>query len=84
MYAFSIENFKRSQYEVDALMEMARTKLVQLAEHGDLLDRYGASIKILGQRELVKPDVLKAMDQAVAMTKHNNRSVSYAVSSAEY
>lgn len=75
VYAFSIENFKRSRYEVDALMDMARTKLVQLAQHGDLLDRYGASIRILGQRELVKPDVLDAIDQAVEMTKHNHRSV---------
>ena len=54
VYAFSIENFKRSKYEVDALMEMAKVKLSQLSQHGDLLDRYGASVRILGQRDLVK------------------------------
>ncbi|KMU76495.1 dehydrodolichyl diphosphate synthase [Coccidioides immitis RMSCC 3703] len=43
IYAFSIENFKRSKFEVDALMEMAKVKLSQLSQHGDLLDRYGAS-----------------------------------------
>lgn len=71
VYAFSIENFNRSKYEVDALMEMAKVKLSQLAQHGDLLDRYGASVRILGQRDLVKPDVLEAIDRAVELTKRN-------------
>lgn len=75
IYAFSIENFKRSKYEVDALMEMAKVKLSQLAQHGDLLDRYGASIRVLGQRELVKPDVLEAIDYAVKMTKANTKAI---------
>jgi ditrans,polycis-polyprenyl diphosphate synthase len=71
VYAFSIENFKRSKYEVDALMEMAKIKLVQLSQHGELLDRYGASVRVLGTRELVKPDVLEAIDRAVELTKNN-------------
>ncbi|KAF4634629.1 hypothetical protein G7Y89_g3480 [Cudoniella acicularis] len=75
VYAFSIENFKRSKYEVDALMEMAKIKLSQLSQHGELLDRYGASIRVLGQRDLVKPDVLKAIDKAVEMTKNNGDCV---------
>lgn len=71
VYAFSIENFKRSKYEVDALMEMAKIKLTQMSQHGELLDRYGASVRVLGSRELVKPDVLEAIDRAVNMTKNN-------------
>lgn len=76
VYAFSIENFKRPKYEVDALMQMAKIKLTQLAQHGDLLDRYGARIQILGQRDLVSPDVVEAMDRAVEITKHNKKWVS--------
>lgn len=75
IYAFSIENFKRSKYEVDALMDMAKTKLSQLVQHGSLLERYGARIQVLGQRSLVKPDVLEAVDRAVDLTKNNNRAV---------
>ncbi len=71
VYAFSIENFKRSKYEVDALMEMAKVKLVQLSQHGELLDRYGASVRVLGSRNLVKPDVLEAIDRAVELTRNN-------------
>ena len=73
VYAFSIENFKRSKYEVDALMEMAKIKLSQLAQHGELLDRYGASVRVLGDRTLVKPDVLEAIDRAVDLTKNNGK-----------
>ena len=81
VYAFSIENFKRSKYEVDALMEMAKVKLSQLSQHGDLLDRYGASVRVLGQRDLVKPDVLEAIERAVELTKNNGEWV---VSSLEF
>ncbi|KAF1977512.1 dehydrodolichyl diphosphate synthetase [Bimuria novae-zelandiae CBS 107.79] len=75
IYAFSIENFKRSKHEVDALMELAKLKLGQLAEHGALLDRYGAAIRILGNRSLVKPDVIEAIDRAVAITANNKRAI---------
>jgi len=34
VFAFSIENFKRSEDEVDALMELAESKLLELTEHG--------------------------------------------------
>ncbi|KAF3165104.1 cis-prenyltransferase [Orbilia oligospora] len=73
IYAFSIENFKRSKYEVDALMDIAKIKLSQLSQHGDLLDRYGAKIRILGHRSLVNQEVLDAIDRATELTKHNNK-----------
>ncbi|KAF1998299.1 Undecaprenyl diphosphate synthase [Amniculicola lignicola CBS 123094] len=75
IYAFSIENFKRSKHEVDALMAMAKLKLEQLSEHGALLDRYGASIRILGQRELIREDVLVAVDKAVSLTAKNKKAI---------
>ena len=37
VFAFSIENFKRSEEEVDALMELAETKLLELTKHGYVL-----------------------------------------------
>ncbi|PKS12213.1 hypothetical protein jhhlp_001512 [Lomentospora prolificans] len=72
VYAFSIENFNRPKYEVDGLMEMAKVKLEQLARHGDILDRYGARVRVLGQRSLIRPDVMEVVDRAVNMTKNNN------------
>ena len=72
IYAFSIENFKRSRYEVDALMNMAKMKLQQLSQHGDILERYGAHIRVLGERSLLKPDVLDVVDRAVDMASRNS------------
>jgi len=56
-------------------MDMAKTKLIQLSEHGSLLDRYGACIRVLGQKELLNPDVQEAIDRTVEMTKKNNKAV---------
>ncbi|RAH43319.1 undecaprenyl diphosphate synthase family protein [Aspergillus brunneoviolaceus CBS 621.78] len=75
IYAFSIENFKRSKFEVDALMEMARVKLSQMAQHGEILDRYGAKVRILGRLDMLKPDVLAAVNRAVDMTSGNGERI---------
>lgn len=75
IYAFSIENFKRSKYEVDGLMDMAKTRLVQMSQHGELFARYGAAVRILGDRSLVREDVLAQVDKAVEMTKDNDQAV---------
>lgn len=53
-------------------MAMAKVKLEQLVQHGELLDRYGAKIRILGERDLIPDDVLPYVDRAIEMTKHNN------------
>ena len=52
-------------------MEMAKVKFSQLAQHGDLLDRYGARIRVLGRLDLLKPDVLAAVNRAVDLTSRN-------------
>ncbi|KAF3481391.1 dehydrodolichyl diphosphate synthase [Arthroderma uncinatum] len=75
IYAFSIENFKRSKYEVDALMEMAKLKLEQLSQHGEFLERYGASVRVLGRRDQIRPDVLEAVDRTVELTSRNGDAI---------
>lgn len=75
VYAFSIENFQRSQYEVDSLMSLMKLKLTQLSEHGELFEQYGASVRVLGQRELLAPDVIEAIDRAVELTKDNGDAI---------
>lgn len=75
VYAFSIENFNRPKYEVEGLMQMAKVKLEQLTNYGHILDRYGARVRVLGQREMIRADVLEVVDKAIARTKHNNKFV---------
>lgn len=76
VYAFSIENFNRPKYEVEGLMQLAKVKLEQLTNYGHILDRYGARVRVLGQREMIREDVLEVVDKAAARTKHNNKFVS--------
>jgi undecaprenyl pyrophosphate synthase len=71
VYAFSLENFHRPKYEVDGLMQLAKHKLEQLIQHGELLDRYGAGVKVLGRLDLIPPDVLEVVERAAAATQHN-------------
>lgn len=75
VYAFSLENFHRPKYEVDGLMQLAKLKLEQIIQHGELLDRYGASVRVLGRLDLVPPDVLQVVEKAVAATSHNTEYV---------
>ncbi|KAK4458117.1 putative undecaprenyl diphosphate synthase-domain-containing protein [Cladorrhinum samala] len=75
VYAFSLENFNRPRYEVDGLMELAKVKLEQLIQHGELLDRYGASVRVLGRTDLLPPDTLEVVERAVAATSHNTTCI---------
>ncbi|KAL2157803.1 hypothetical protein VTH06DRAFT_5072 [Thermothelomyces fergusii] len=75
VYAFSIENFHRPKYEVDGLMQLAKVKLEQLIQHGELLDRYGASVRVLGRLDLIPPDVLEVVEKAMAATRNNTECV---------
>lgn len=75
VYAFSLENFHRPKYEVDGLMQLAKVKLEQLIQHGELLDRYGASVRVLGRLDLIPPDVLEVVEKATAATSHNKTCV---------
>lgn len=75
IYAFSIENFQRPKHEVEGLMALAKLKLAQLAQHGDLLSQYGARIRVLGQRDLIRPDVLEVVERVEAMTRDNGDAV---------
>ena len=72
IYAFSIENFKRSKYEVDGLMDMAKTRLAQMCQHGALFERYGAAVRVLGDRGLVREDVLEHVDKAIRFLSNIN------------
>jgi len=75
VYSFSIENFKRSPQEVEALMKLAEEKLLELCEHGDLLEEYGVRLNVLGKKELLPERVLAAVEKAEQLTRHNDRAI---------
>ncbi|RDB22883.1 Dehydrodolichyl diphosphate synthase complex subunit SPAC4D7.04c [Hypsizygus marmoreus] len=74
-YAFSIENFKRLPEEVDALMGLAEEKLVELCDHGDLLDQYGVRLNVVGRTELLPESVQQAVRRAESLTRHHHKAI---------
>ncbi|KDQ12894.1 hypothetical protein BOTBODRAFT_176038 [Botryobasidium botryosum FD-172 SS1] len=75
VYAFSIENFKRSPTEVEALMSLCKTKLEELCQHGELLDKYGVRLNVIGRKSLLPSDVQEIVRKAESATRHNNCAI---------
>ncbi|KAF7273284.1 hypothetical protein GWI33_014005 [Rhynchophorus ferrugineus] len=75
VYAFSIENFKRSKEEVDALMELARSKFTKLFEEKDKLMENGICIRVIGNLSLLPEDIRKLIAKAMILTKDNNKAI---------
>lgn len=73
VYAFSIENFKRSEDEVNALMTLAEEMLLEVCKHGDLLDEYGVRLEVLGKTSLLPNSVQHAIEKAENLTRYNKR-----------
>ncbi|XP_015116798.1 dehydrodolichyl diphosphate synthase complex subunit DHDDS [Diachasma alloeum] len=74
VYAFSIENFKRSQEEVDALIDLAREKFQRLLDESDKLMENGVRISIIGNVSLIPGDLRQLMAKAMLITKDNDKA----------
>ncbi|XP_011162537.1 dehydrodolichyl diphosphate synthase complex subunit DHDDS [Solenopsis invicta] len=74
VYAFSIENFKRSKKEVDELMDLARQKFKRLLEETDKLTDAGVCVRVIGNLSLVPEDIRKLIARAIFITKDNNKA----------
>lgn len=75
VYAFSIENFKRSKEEVDTLMRLAREKFARLLEEREKLNERGICIRVIGNLKLLPRDIQKTISEAMLLTKNNNKAV---------
>lgn len=73
VYAFSIENFKRSKEEVDGLMELARQKFTRLLEEQANLKKHSVRIRVLGNLSLLPGDIQELIAQAMLATQSYNK-----------
>ncbi|KYN20301.1 Dehydrodolichyl diphosphate synthase [Trachymyrmex cornetzi] len=73
VYAFSIENFKRSKEEVDNLMDLARQMFKRLLENKKKLKDDGKCIRVIGNWSLIPEDICKLMAEVMIITRENNR-----------
>jgi len=72
VYAFSIENFRRSEDEVNALLQLAKEKFEALVGEADKLAKHGVRVRILGDTSLLPADVLAATTRAEEVTRNNS------------
>ncbi|XP_045763624.1 dehydrodolichyl diphosphate synthase complex subunit DHDDS isoform X2 [Maniola jurtina] len=73
VYAFSIENFKRSQDEVDALMELASDKFKRLLEEIDQINEWGVRMHVAGRLSLLPAELQALVSKAMLATRQNNK-----------
>lgn len=74
VYAFSVDNFKRSKEEVEGLMELARQKFSQVLQRKELIMKYGVRVKVLGDLTLLPKEVLEQVARAVIMSQDNKNA----------
>lgn len=75
VYAFSIENFKRSKDEVDCLMELARQKFTRLMQEKELIQKHQVCVRVLGNLTLLPLDIQEQIAECVHFSKDNKRAV---------
>eukprot|EP00127_Corallochytrium_limacisporum_P002134 Clim_evm28s108 gene=Clim_evmTU28s108 len=74
VYAFSIENFKRDQEEIDAIMDLVVTKFRDLSAEDGTAKRLGVRIRILGDLSRVESsEVRAALQEAELRTAGNGQ-----------
>lgn len=69
VYAFSIDNFRRADDEVNALFALMRDKLRLLCNPGGFVDTEDARLRIIGNKLMIPPDLLadfEAIENATA------------------
>jgi len=72
IYAFSTENWKRSQEEVAYLMDLFR---LMFSQEIDRFVKEGIKLKISGSRDKVAPDILSLIDKGQEKTKNCTKAV---------
>lgn len=71
VYAFSIENFRRGEDEVTALLQLAKEKFQGLISEEEKLRRHGVRVRILGNKRLLPQDIREVLEKAEEITKDN-------------
>ena len=70
IYAFSCQNWKRPQGEVNYLMNRFES---YLDKEGPELRRKGVRLKIIGRKEDLSAKLQKKIEQTMRMTQNNNK-----------
>lgn len=72
-FAFSIENFKRNEEEVNDLLNLARDKFNELLKELPKLHEYGVRVRIIGNISLLPKDLQSLIAKAMIKTECNDK-----------
>lgn len=77
VFAFSVDNFNRSEKEVSDLMSLAEEKYKELCQDNSTAARYKVQVQVLGDLTLAPDAVQKAAEELVRSSKErsDNRAV---------
>ncbi|XP_076653458.1 dehydrodolichyl diphosphate synthase subunit [Halictus rubicundus] len=73
-YAFSIENFKRKQEEVNGLMNLAEQKFQKLLSEKDNVKKHGLCVRIIGNLSLLPQNIQKLIAETMMFTKDHDKA----------
>jgi undecaprenyl diphosphate synthase len=72
LFAFSSENWRRPQHEIDVLMELYRLYVID--QRPSLMEN-GIRFTVIGRRDGIPPHVLDEVDRTIAMSSGNTGTV---------
>ncbi|KAL6222182.1 hypothetical protein ACLB2K_005574 [Fragaria x ananassa] len=75
VYAFSIDNFKRSPEEVQTLMDLLQEKIEGLLDKESYLNQAGVRVRFIGNLKLLSEPVRAAAENAMKATANNSKAV---------
>lgn len=75
LYAFSIENFKRTRDEVDSIMDLAREKCDSLLDELDRVNEDGIKVRVAGDLHLLPADLRMKIEKIQKMTCNNDKAL---------
>jgi ditrans,polycis-polyprenyl diphosphate synthase len=75
VYAFSVDNYRRNDEEVAALMDLAETKMEELAGPDSDLAARGVRICVTGDLTLAPPSLRIAAQRVMDATQHHSRAI---------
>ncbi|TPX36339.1 hypothetical protein SmJEL517_g01512 [Synchytrium microbalum] len=74
VYAFSVENFRRSQEEVNTLMSLAIEKFEEFATKSDLIAKHGIRVRVIGETHMLPEKLQEAAARATQITRQNSNA----------
>ncbi|KAF9594661.1 hypothetical protein IFM89_034344 [Coptis chinensis] len=75
VYAFSIDNFRRTPQEVESVMDLMQDKIEDLLKEESIVKSFGIRVHFVGNLQLLRESVRLAAKKAMAATANNDKCV---------